>query len=66
MDDEVSPAPRSVNGYQHGRVPRAVRREQLLALAEELFMEKGFDGFAIDDLCRAAGVSRPCWLRRSS
>jgi AcrR family transcriptional regulator len=49
----------SVNGYKHGRVPRAVRREQLLELAEELFMEKGHDGFSIDDLCRAAGVSRP-------
>jgi len=52
-------ASRSVNGYKHGRVPRAVRREQLLQLAEELFMEKGHGGFSIDDLCRAAGVSRP-------
>lgn len=59
MDDGASSAPRTVNGYQHGRVPRAVRREQLLALAEDLFTEKGFDGFAIDDLCRSAGVSRP-------
>jgi AcrR family transcriptional regulator len=50
---------RSVNGYKHGRVPRAVRRNQLLELAEELFMEKGYGGFSIDDLCRAAGVSRP-------
>lgn len=32
---------------------------QLLELAEELFTEKGYAGFAIDDLCRAAGVSRP-------
>jgi AcrR family transcriptional regulator len=50
---------RSVDGYKHGRVPRAVRRNQLLELAEELFMEKGYGGFSIDDLCRAAGVSRP-------
>lgn len=50
---------RSVDGYKHGRVPREVRRSQLLELAEQLFMEKGYDGFAIDDLCRAAGVSRP-------
>jgi AcrR family transcriptional regulator len=49
----------SVNGYKHGRVPREVRRTQLLELAEELFMEKGYGGFSIDDLCRAAGVSRP-------
>jgi AcrR family transcriptional regulator len=49
----------SVNGYKHGRVPREVRRTQLLELAEVLFMEKGYGGFSIDDLCRAAGVSRP-------
>jgi len=54
-----SSAPRDVNGYKHGRVPRDVRRSQLLELAEELFMEKGYGDFSIDDLCRAAGVSRP-------
>jgi AcrR family transcriptional regulator len=51
--------PPAVNGYKHGRVPRDVRRSQLLELAEPLFMEKGYAGFSIDDLCRAAGVSRP-------
>jgi AcrR family transcriptional regulator len=55
---EAAAAP-SVNGYKKGRVPRAVRRNQLLELAEELFVEKGHTGFSIDDLCRAAGVSRP-------
>src|SRR5437588_3952767 len=59
MAERVDPTYRSVNGYKHGRVPRAVRREQLLQLAEELFMENGHGGFSIDDLCRAAGVSRP-------
>src|SRR2546427_1785910 len=59
MDKGTDPVPRSVNGYKHGRVPGAVRGERLLQLAEELFMEKGHDGFSIDDLCRAAGVSRP-------
>jgi len=54
-----SASPGTVDGYKHGRVPRAVRREQLLQLAEELFMEKGYGGFSIDDLCRGAGVSRP-------
>src|SRR6266566_3896029 len=58
--EKVEPSEqRSVDGYKHGRVPRAVRRGQLLELAEELFMEKGYGGFSIDDLCRAAGVSRP-------
>src|ERR1700737_3457217 len=59
MDKGETPAPRDVNGYRHGRVPRDVRRGQLLELAEELFMEKGYGGFSIDDLCRAAGISRP-------
>ena len=54
-----SDPPGSVDGYKHGRVPREVRHGQLLELAEELFMEKGYGGFSIDDLCRAAGVSRP-------
>src|ERR1700716_1793906 len=51
--------PRDVAGYKHGRVPRAVRSNQLLDLAEELLIEHGYAGFSIDDLCRAAGVSRP-------
>src|ERR1700716_2081035 len=49
----------SVHGYKHGRVPRAVREQQLLDLAEQLFIEKGYDRMSIEDLCRAAGVSRP-------
>src|SRR5260221_5027889 len=48
-----------VAGYKHGRVPRAVRNNQLLDLAEELLVEHGYAGFSIDDLCRSAGVSRP-------
>jgi AcrR family transcriptional regulator len=52
-------SPRDVAGYKHGRVPRAVRYDQLLDLAEGLLVERGYAGFSIDDLCRAAGVSRP-------
>src|ERR1700758_4318254 len=59
MAKSTNPKPPDVDGYKHGRVPRAVRRSQLLELAEELFMDKGYGGFSIDDLCRAAGVSRP-------
>lgn len=40
-------------------MPREVCRGQLLDLAEELFIQKGYVGFSIDDLSRAAGVSRP-------
>jgi AcrR family transcriptional regulator len=48
-----------VAGYRHGRVPRAVRESQLLDLAERLFIANGYGGFSIEELCRAAGVSRP-------
>jgi len=48
-----------VEGHRHGRVPRAVRREQLLDNAERLFIDHGYGGFSIEDLCRASGVSRP-------
>jgi AcrR family transcriptional regulator len=58
MSEHAQPAP-VVGGFKHGRVPRAVRAAQLLDLAEQLFIEHGYDRFAIEDLCRAAQVSRP-------
>ncbi len=45
--------------FKKGRVPREVRRQQLLTLAEELLIEHGYEKFSIEDLCHAAGVSRP-------
>jgi AcrR family transcriptional regulator len=48
-----------VSGYNHGRVPRPVRERQLLDLAEQMFIERGYDGASIEELARAAGVSRP-------
>lgn len=54
-----SAAKAKVDGYKHGRVPRAVREQQLLDHAEQLFIDNGYGGFSIEDLCRAAGVSRP-------
>ena len=51
--------PTAVAGYKRGRVPRAVRERQLLDLAEQLFIDHGYAGFSIEDLCRAAEVSRP-------
>ncbi|MFI9387929.1 TetR/AcrR family transcriptional regulator [Kutzneria sp. NPDC052558] len=53
------PSKSTVGGYRHGRVPRAVREQQLLDLAEPLFIEHGYAGFSIEDLCQAAKVSRP-------
>jgi AcrR family transcriptional regulator len=48
-----------VSHYRHGRVPRAVRERQVLALAEELFAERGYEGASMDELARRAGVSKP-------
>src|SRR5437764_805808 len=49
----------SVDGYRHGKVPRAVRERQLLDLAEEQLAEHGYDGLSIEEIARLAGVSRP-------
>lgn len=48
-----------VKGHRPGRVPRAVRSEQLLELADRLFAERGFHGASMDELARRAGVSKP-------
>jgi AcrR family transcriptional regulator len=42
-----------------GRVPRAVRERQLLDVAEKLFRLHGYEGTSIEDVARAAGVTRP-------
>lgn len=49
----------NVDGYAHGRVPRAVRQGQLLELAEALFAERGYAGASMDELARRAGVTKP-------
>jgi AcrR family transcriptional regulator len=51
--------PKIVNGHPHGRVPRAVREEQLLEVAEEVFATQGYQGTSIEDIARTAGVTRP-------
>jgi AcrR family transcriptional regulator len=45
--------------YRHGRVPRAVRERQILAIAEELFAERGYEGASMDEVARRAGVTKP-------
>src|SRR5438132_7236311 len=45
--------------YAHGRVPRAIRERQILALAEDLFAEQGYASASMDELARRAGVSKP-------
>ena len=51
-------APR-IEDFQHGRVPRAVRRRQLVELAEQLFAERGFARTSMEELARRAGVTKP-------
>lgn len=49
----------ALGGYAHGRVPREVRRRHVLALAEALFIERGYQQASMDELARRAGVSKP-------
>ena len=39
--------------------PRSRRRDELLAIAADLFAERGFSGVTVDDIGAAAGVSGP-------
>lgn len=48
-----------VETHAHGRVPRELRRRQVLAIAEELFVERGYAGASMDELAGRAGVSKP-------
>src|SRR5215218_680933 len=48
-----------VASYPRRRVPRDVREGQILALAEQLFAERGYDGASMEELARRAGVSKP-------
>lgn len=41
------------------RMSRAARKQQLLDVAEELFTQNGFGSTSIEDIARAAGVTRP-------
>lgn len=41
------------------RLPRAERELQILSLALELFISKGYQGTSMEDIAEAAGVSRP-------
>jgi AcrR family transcriptional regulator len=48
-----------IEDFPHGRVPREVRRRQIVELAEELFAERGYAGASMDELARRAGVTKP-------
>lgn len=44
--------------HAHGRVPRELRRRQLLAVAEALFVERGYAATSMDDVAAEAGVTK--------
>lgn len=46
-------------GRRTPRVSGEDRERAILATAETLLAERGFDGFSVDDLARGAGLSRP-------
>ena len=41
------------------RLTGVQREQQLLDVAEELFADRGFEGVSMEDVARAAGISRP-------
>lgn len=45
--------------HAHGRVPRELRRRQVLAVATELFIDRGFLSASMDEIARRVGVSKP-------
>ena len=47
----AAPAPRR-------RMPAPLRREGILAAAEEVFARRGYHGAALDDIAQAAGISK--------
>ena len=44
---------------RRARLPRSVRRKQLLAAAQEVFVANGYHAAAMDDIAERAGVSKP-------
>jgi AcrR family transcriptional regulator len=48
-----------ITAHRHGRVPRPVREQQLLNIAEEFFAQRGYDATSIEEIARAAKISRP-------
>lgn len=49
----------AIAAHAHGKVPRELRRQQVLAEAHDLFVERGYEGTSMDELARRVGVSKP-------
>src|SRR4051794_37843195 len=59
MSSDAKTLAAEVARYPHRRVPRELRRRHLLSVAEELFVERGYQLSSMDELARRAGVSKP-------
>ena len=57
--DRIAAIEAELAHHQHRRVPRDLRRRHLLALATELFSERGYAAASMDELAARAGVSKP-------
>ncbi|WP_051471955.1 TetR/AcrR family transcriptional regulator [Patulibacter minatonensis] len=57
--DRLPPPTPAVGDFPHGRVPRQVREQQVLSIAQGLFAERGYQGASMDELAARAGVSKP-------
>jgi AcrR family transcriptional regulator len=55
----MTPAVAAPRGRRGPRTTGEDRERAILATAERLLAERGFDGFSVDDLARGAGLSRP-------
>src|SRR5215471_14118912 len=51
--------PATMTGEKRVRMTRTERERQLLDIAEELFATQGVSSTSIEDIARAAGVTRP-------
>lgn len=49
----------SLGTTRNRRLPRSVRRRQLLAAAQEIFVDRGYHAAAMDDIADRAGISKP-------
>ncbi|MFE5286040.1 TetR/AcrR family transcriptional regulator [Nocardia sp. NPDC056611] len=57
-------APANAERPRRARLSVSERETQLLDIAEKLFTERGFDGVTIEDIARAAQVTRPVVYQR--
>jgi AcrR family transcriptional regulator len=49
----------SITDYKKGRVPREIREQHMLDVAEAVFAEFGYDAATIEEICRRADIKRP-------